>query len=101
MGSRDLGYQHFLLGTRAINGPKADSFLLILYPVAECFNRLLLVVLNGTRLSILCFFYLGDWWRSMSCQSGGYRKKGVIPLQRTVRNTKLYEVQHGGLSEIT
>jgi hypothetical protein len=37
----------------------------------------------------------------MPCQSRGYSKRGVIPLQRAVRNTKLYEVLHGGLSEVT
>jgi hypothetical protein len=37
-----------------------------------------------------------------SVSSRGYRKRVVIPLQRTARNIKLYEVLHGGgLSEVT
>jgi hypothetical protein len=33
--------------------------------------------------------------------SRGYRKRVVIPLQRAVRNIRLYEVLHDGLSEVT
>jgi hypothetical protein len=55
MGSRGLGYQHSILDIYAINGPKEDLLLFVLYSVVEGSERLLLAVLNGTRLSILCF----------------------------------------------
>ena len=43
----------------------------------------------------------GCLYFASSSQSRGYRKRNVIPLQKTLRNSKLYEVQHDVLSDVT